>query len=896
MTSTASIGTSGHRISIPVIAPVTAPIWRKSACYERLEQALLQQQGSYSPSELIAVLNDVLPIDTTMASEQALLLRSEVNAAVTAVINLEPVCFLDSSGDEIEVEHPDIDKRPEGICYIRLMCRVQGSQLHKAIRQRDLELEFCLALPQSKRDTWTGIIQPLFHPHPHSKSSNANATNNAATLASSTSSKQSRLFKPKQSASSSHTTTSWYGRADFLDSQHAFEEEFGTSQPPLLHQDPILGNVAEVFKVIQDYGQNCQLDTALELCKYDYVGSKNAVDSTLAVQEVCKAIGSIQQEYKEKNGRKNIRCPDEMFTMYLELTPSLPEDTSLWTLRLCTTYFNALMNDLKERMLGSNFKLPQPPFKNTKEKEITALRQVREAAVGSYKKLSDELTVMSRFISTHTGQQQKSQGKHLLCAALLGEQHIPEEAPMVPVHTNMTQSTPPRAHVYQYSTLSPAEITIQRYKPGYSNGKYGSEDPPCRKGADGQMYPYHPDDPSFISKFPLGFKGCLSCGGLDHKKRDKCPMPQTTASKEEFFKELWCHKPHTKKFPYSPARGSANVINSGLGQPGQTLPPIRPLEIPQPPTVQFGNDAGQHTQIYGSQQPSGPRNVDNTPAWMRTENVNNQGSSENLQSILRNKAKQQEREIVDDEHKKRGRLFVYFAKICVSKAALPPLRQMPLALDNELPGIILGVGEESKSDISFLCHLDTCAAMNTGNLRMHQYVMTAHPELVVSYSRYDDREPFMPISLQCALSDDNNVGETNDENKLVAVVTYRTPYTSNTGDAITLSFGLGHNVSVRTIIGLPTIKAWKGVMNFVDNTFTSHTLSTRFDLLFEETQQGLPEGVKFKPEDFKRPPNQDKGSLMKVSAPPEPISLTNCAITDGCDEAFDDTSKHVVSN
>ena len=111
-----------------------------------------------------------------------------------------------------------------------------------------------------------------------------------------------------------------------------------------------------------------------------------------------------------------------MFTMYLGLTPSLPDDTTLWTIRLCSSYFNALMNDLKDRMLSNNFKLPQPHAHTTKELELTALREVREAAVHSYKKLTDELTVMSRFLTSHNQQGNRMTGKHLLCAALLDDQ------------------------------------------------------------------------------------------------------------------------------------------------------------------------------------------------------------------------------------------------------------------------------------------------------------------------------------------------------------------------------------------------------------------------------------------------------------------------------------------
>ena len=188
----------------------------------------------------------------------------------------------------------------------------------------------------------------------------------------------------------------------FLDDEEVFAKEFGTDKPPILHTNPETGDKTETLQMLHEYANLCQFDVALALCRYNYVRSTNVIDSTLAVQEVCKEIGAIQQEYRERNGKKNIRCPDEMYTKYLELTPSLPDDTKLWTIRLCSTYFNALMNDLKDRMLGGTFRLPPPPAKNTKELELAALQEVREGAVVAYKKLADKLSVISKFLSNQS--------------------------------------------------------------------------------------------------------------------------------------------------------------------------------------------------------------------------------------------------------------------------------------------------------------------------------------------------------------------------------------------------------------------------------------------------------------------------------------------------------------
>ena len=64
----------------------------------------------------------------------------------------------------------------------------------------------------------------------------------------------------------------------------------------------------------------------------------------------------------------------------------------------------------------------------------------------------------------------------------------------------------------------------------------------------------------------------------------------------------------------------------------------------------------------------------------------------------------------------------------------------------------------------------------------------------------------------------NNVG------KLTAIVTYYIRYTSVNNLPILLSFGLGNEVAVNTIIGKPTSKEWKGCVDFSNDTFTSEEL------------------------------------------------------------------------
>ena len=64
---------------------------------------------------------------------------------------------------------------------------------------------------------------------------------------------------------------------------------------------------------------------------------------------------------------------------------------------------------------------------------------------------------------------------------------------------------------------------------------------------------------------------------------------------------------------------------------------------------------------------------------------------------------------------------------------------MPLTIKNNLPSnnIHFG-GTQNHSEISFASHIASCAAMNIGNLKICQWVITTHPEIVFRYIQYDD--------------------------------------------------------------------------------------------------------------------------------------------------------------
>ena len=104
---------------------------------------------------------------------------------------------------------------------------------------------------------------------------------------------------------------------------------------------------------------------------------------------------------------------------------------------------------------------------------------------------------------------------------------------------------------------------------------------------------------------------------------------------------------------------------------------------------------------------------------------------------------------------------------------------------------------------------------------------------------------------------------------------------------VTLSFGLGTAIAVNAIIGLPTFKKWKLILDLDAERATSKSLNVYFDLCFEHAARGLPKDVTFDSKQFIRPARQNATGLALLTrcaaaiSTPDPsaviINLTNGA-------------------
>ena len=146
---------------------------------------------------------------------------------------------------------------------------------------------------------------------------------------------------------------------------------------------------------------------------------------------------------------------------------------------------------------------------------------------------------------------------------------------------------------------------------------------------------------------------------------------------------------------------------------------------------------------------------------------------------------------------------VFLADILINKTKYftPPI---PLDVANFLPGIELWFGTYVNHKIRCMCHMDTRTAMNTGNLLVHQWLITTNPSLIAEYIQFDYARPFEPLQFRCTVKD--LVKTKSMHGKLTVIVRHWLRY-EHGGKKVLISFGLGASVAVNYNFGIPKLKS-----------------------------------------------------------------------------------------
>ena len=140
--------------------------------------------------------------------------------------------------------------------------------------------------------------------------------------------------------------------------------------------------------------------------------------------------------------------------------------------------------------------------------------------------------------------------------------------------------------------------------------------------------------------------------------------------------------------------------------------------------------------------------------------------------------------------------------------------------------------------------VDTGAAMNSGHLDYHFWVMSQCPEMIVDFLQCGENTNYDVVQLLAVL--DLNLGQLpNNHVQMTAIIRYHTPYLVDNKDPLVLSFALGHDMSLRSVLGLSTLLSLGVTIDLSRGTLSYSELNFNFPLVLDPHGKGIPDGVSF---------------------------------------------------
>ena len=129
---------------------------------------------------------------------------------------------------------------------------------------------------------------------------------------------------------------------------------------------------------------------------------------------------------------------------------------------------------------------------------------------------------------------------------------------------------------------------------------------------------------------------------------------------------------------------------------------------------------------------------------------------------------------------------------------------MPISIDDSLPSVNIHVGLLEDDENKMIMLVDTGAALNSGNLTYHLWVMSKCPEMVGEFVQCGGKSDYDVVKLLAAL-DLDMIQQPVEHGNMTVVIKYHTPYLVNKRDPLFLSFTLGNDEYIRCVLGLPTL-------------------------------------------------------------------------------------------
>jgi hypothetical protein len=167
----------------------------------------------------------------------------------------------------------------------------------------------------------------------------------------------------------------------------------------------------------------------------------------------------------------------------------------------------------------------------------------------------------------------------------------------------------------------------------------------------------------------------------------------------------------------------------------------------------------------------------------------------------------------------------------------PPKRALPIAISKDLPHVVFLLGNDVNDSncIGIRVGLDTLAALNTGNAFFFLSIIKKFPSIV---HKIHGPEGYDPITLSGVVATSAFPITTT----LPMVLELHLPYKSKIdGESSLIQFAVGANVAVNAIVGKPTLRKIKGIIDLGEGVFEAKIWDTApFPIDFRHTGNHVP--------------------------------------------------------
>ena len=156
---TVTIGKDCRSVNITPLPPCDSIAWKKASAFQDLENITKNLLDGSNVADIIAMIAAEVPADTNRALRDAHDTVDHLKTSMLQVQFLEPVQFLDGSGEDVPVANETLVSRPSGITFFRFSCQFDTGSLDSRINQDPLQFNFCLKLPIHEFDKKSGTVQ-----------------------------------------------------------------------------------------------------------------------------------------------------------------------------------------------------------------------------------------------------------------------------------------------------------------------------------------------------------------------------------------------------------------------------------------------------------------------------------------------------------------------------------------------------------------------------------------------------------------------------------------------------------------------------------------------------------------------------------------------------------------